>query len=57
LKNKPEEVEWLLIAKAPPEALNRFFYFENVTEQDSLFTETMKVVWRDENMDVKELRR
>lgn len=34
---KPQEIDLLLIAEAPPEALDRYFYFSDVTEQDSLF--------------------
>jgi hypothetical protein len=36
-KYKPETIELLLIAEAPPAALDRYFYFENVTAHDSLF--------------------
>ena len=34
---KPEAVDLLIVAEAPPSALDRYFYFEDVTEQDSLF--------------------
>jgi len=34
---RPPHVHTLLIAEAPPAAPDRYFYFENVTEQDSLF--------------------
>lgn len=37
LKYKPATVDVLLIAEAPPNALDRYFYFEDVREQDSLF--------------------
>jgi hypothetical protein len=30
-------VELLLVAEAPPSALDRYFYFEDVPVQDSLF--------------------
>lgn len=36
-KYKPDSVELLLIAEAPPAALDRYFYFKDVTRQDSLF--------------------
>jgi hypothetical protein len=36
-KYKPDRVELLLIAEAPPAALDRYFYFEDVAQQDSLF--------------------
>jgi hypothetical protein len=34
---QPEKVDLLLIAEAPPSALDRYFYFPDVHEQDSLF--------------------
>jgi hypothetical protein len=34
---KPKKVDLLLIAEAPPSALDRYFYFDDVREQDSLF--------------------
>lgn len=34
---KPETVDLLLVAEAPPSALDRYFYFTDVPEQDSLF--------------------
>lgn len=37
LKYRPDRVRLLLIAEAPPLALDRYFYFEDVAEQDSLF--------------------
>jgi hypothetical protein len=36
-KYRPAKVKLLLVAEAPPTALDRYFYFEDVTEQDSLF--------------------
>lgn len=36
-KYKPEQVRLLLVAEAPPAALDRYFYFEDVREHDSLF--------------------
>jgi hypothetical protein len=46
LKYKPKKIKYLLIAETPPKSnSNRFFYFENVKEQDSLFIETMKVLY------------
>lgn len=43
-KYKPDNVKYLLIAEAPPDA-DRFFYFENVKDKDSLFLEMMKVLY------------
>jgi len=46
LKYKPKKIEYLLVAETPPQInSNRFFYFENVYKQDSLFLETMKFLY------------
>jgi hypothetical protein len=37
LKYRPERVKTLLVAEAPPDSLERFFYYENVRERDYLF--------------------
>jgi hypothetical protein len=34
---RPVDVDLLLVAKAPPTALDRYFYFEDVRGQDALF--------------------
>ena len=34
---QPEAIRLLLVAESPPTALDRYFYFEDVTAQDSLF--------------------
>lgn len=44
-KYKPDEVRTLLIAEAPPCNLDRYFYFEEVPRQDSLFLEIMGVLY------------
>jgi hypothetical protein len=36
-KYKPTSIRLLLVAEAPPEALDRYFYFEDVRTADSLF--------------------
>lgn len=36
-KYKPDNVKYLLIAEAPPDSIDRFFYYENVKEHDHLF--------------------
>ena len=41
---RPESVDLLLIAEAPPAALDRYFYFEDVTMQDSLFRYVAKMI-------------
>lgn len=56
-KYKPRKIKYLLIAEAPPEeSSNRFFYFEHVEIKDSLFLETMKVLYPDNYTDTKTVR-
>jgi hypothetical protein len=43
-KYRPEVVELLLIAEAPPSSLDRYFYFEDVPDQDSLFRHVVRAV-------------
>jgi hypothetical protein len=50
LKYKPDEIKCLFIAEAPPSDEDRFFYFEEVWEQDSLYIEMMNVLF-DESAD------
>jgi hypothetical protein len=47
-KYKPDPINVLLIAEAPPCALDRFFYFEDVKKQDSLFLEIMGILYPEE---------
>lgn len=42
---QPDCIKTLLIAEGPPESLNRFFYFEDVKSDDSLFLEIMSVLY------------
>ena len=44
-KYQPNKIKLLFVAESPPEDVKRFFYFEDVPEQDSLFLETMKVLY------------
>ena len=39
---RPPQVELLLVAEAPPPSLERYFYFEDVKEHDSLFRYVVK---------------
>lgn len=58
-KYKPDKIEYLLVAETPPKSdSGRFFYFEKVDKQDSLFLETMKLLYPNEteSMTAKELR-
>ena len=43
-KYLPEKVTMLLVGEAPPDALDRFFYYENVKEKDYLFIGVMEVL-------------
>lgn len=57
-KYKPDKINCLMIAEAPPaEESDRFFYFEQVWEQDSLFLETMKVLYSEKYTSPIEVRR
>lgn len=44
-KYKPRHISSLLVAEASPCNLDRFFYFEDVKTQDSLFLEIMGVLY------------
>lgn len=43
-KYQPDLVRLLLVAEAPPSALDRYFYFEDVPTQDSLFRYVVSTV-------------
>lgn len=45
-KYRPNAIDLLLIAEAPPAALDRYFYFPVVSSHDSLFREVVRVVLR-----------
>lgn len=47
-KYKPSRINTLLITEAPPCNLERYFYFEDVKTQDSLFLEIMGVLYPDD---------
>lgn len=48
-KYRPEKIKVLMITEAPPaEHQNRFFYYEHVRRGDSLFLETIKVLFPEE---------
>ncbi len=44
-KYKPSKIQTLLLTEAPPCNLERYFYFEDVKKQDSLFLEIMGVLY------------
>lgn len=41
---RPEQVDTLVVAEAPPSALDRYFYFEDVAVHDSLFRHVVQAV-------------
>jgi hypothetical protein len=41
---QPSEIDLLLVAEAPPSALDRYFYFDDVRDQDSLFRHVCRAV-------------
>ena len=41
---RPERIDLLLVAEAPPSALDRYFYFEDVATHDSLFRHVVEAV-------------
>ncbi len=47
-KYVPLETKVLFIAESPPSALDRYFYFEDVREQDSLWVGLMKALYTGE---------
>lgn len=49
LKYKPETIKLLLIAEAPPDNIERFFYYEEVHERDYLFLGIVEAI----SIDVK----
>lgn len=42
---KPKQVKYLLIAEAPPDSIDRFFYYEEVFKHDDLFIGVTKVLY------------
>lgn len=44
LKYKPDHIKLLLIAEAPPDKDERFFYYENVKEMDYLFLGVVEAI-------------
>ena len=46
-KYKPSHIKTLLIAEAPPNNIDRYFYFEDVKSHDSLFLEIMGILYPD----------
>ena len=56
-KYRPKRIEYLLIAESPPRTgSGRFFYFEQVPTGDSLFLETMKLLYPEDYWHTKLVR-
>lgn len=55
-KYKPEKIDLLFIAEAPPNAIDRFFYYENVTEADYLYLGIVRALDEKSNVETKTLR-
>lgn len=51
LNYKPHTVKYLLIAEAPPNSIDRFFYFEDVKESDWLFLGVMQALYPQAKVD------
>jgi hypothetical protein len=49
LKYKPDLITILLIAEAPPDSLDRFFYYKNVRKGDYLFLGITEAIYPDLN--------
>jgi hypothetical protein len=48
-KYRPHAIKYLLVAESPPtEGSGRYFYFEDVSEGDSLFWQTIKTLYPDD---------
>lgn len=50
-KYKPDEIRILLVAEAPPDKLDRFFYYPDVKTADWLFLGIMQVLYPTEKQD------
>lgn len=43
---RPESIDLLIVAEAPPESLDRYFYFPHVWTQDALFRYVIRAILR-----------
>ena len=46
---KPESIKLLFIAEAPPEEIKRFFYYEEVKDNDWLYLAIVKALCENES--------
>ena len=44
-KYKPENIKAVLVAEAPPDTIDRFFYYENVKKADYLFLGVIDILY------------
>ena len=56
-KYKPSNIKCLLIAEAPPNSLDRFFYYDDVREHDWLFLGVTEVLYPDLKKNYLDLKR
>lgn len=56
-KYKPEKVKCVFIAEAPPDSVERFFYYEDVKKADYLFLGIIDVLYPELKTDYLSLRR
>lgn len=47
LKYKPKKIKYLLIAEAPPDSIDRFFYYDSVKQHDYLFLGVAQALYPD----------
>ncbi len=45
LKYKPDDAKYLLVAEAPPNSIDRFFYYEDVNKYDYLFLGVAEAIY------------
>lgn len=55
-KYKPKRIKLLLIAEAPPEQIERFFYYEEVKDNDWLYLGLVKALCGKGTYDTKKIR-
>jgi hypothetical protein len=53
---KPRNIRLLFVAEAPPSYPERFFYFEQVHTQDSLFLQMMRLLYEGYDVNPKAIR-
>ena len=54
--SKPESIKLLFIAEAPPEEIKRFFYYEEVKDNDWLYLAIVKALCENESYNIAKIR-